>query len=95
MAWRTSERAAFDLQLIAEQGIVNFGARHARDYVSSLLDMFETLSTTPRMAGERKAAHSVVRLMPFGAHNILYVIEGEDIVILRVLHGLQNWFELL
>ncbi len=95
MAWRASEQATFDLQKIAEQGITNFGFRHTQDYLSSFLDMFDTLAAQPRMAGERQAAASRVRLMPFGAHNILYVIEDEDVVIVRVLHGLQNWFELL
>ncbi len=33
--------------------------------------------------------------MPCGAHNILYVVENEDVVVLRVLHGLQDWLERL
>jgi plasmid stabilization system protein ParE len=33
--------------------------------------------------------------MPCGAHNILYVVDNEDVIVLRVLHGLQNWFDLL
>lgn len=95
MAWRTVEAAAFDMQRIAEDGIINFGVRHAQDYIIQLLDMFDGLAETPYMAAERQASQQVVRLMPCGAHNILYVIENEDVVVLRVLHGLQNWFDLL
>lgn len=95
MAWHTAEAAAFDLQLIAEDGLVVFGEHHARKYVSELIDMFETLAAHPYMAPERQAALRAVRLMPCGSHNILYVVENEDVIVLRVLHGLQNWFELL
>lgn len=33
--------------------------------------------------------------MPCGSHNVLYVVDNEDVIILRVLHGLQDWFDLL
>lgn len=60
--------------------------------------MFETLAAHPNLASERQASQSLVRLMPCGSHNILYVVENEDVIVLRVLrvlHGLQNWFDLL
>lgn len=57
--------------------------------------MLDTLAAMPYLAAERQASQSVVRLRPCGAHNILYLVENEDVVVLRVLHGLQNWFELL
>lgn len=57
--------------------------------------MFDTLAIHPTLAPERQAMYGMVRLMPIGAHNILYVVEAEDVIILRVLHGLQNWFEQL
>lgn len=57
--------------------------------------MLDTLAEHPYMAAERRASQSLVRLMPCGSHNILYIVENEDVIVLRVLHGLQNWFELL
>lgn len=95
MAWRTSEEANFDLERIGETGALAFGTQHARDYVLRILDMFDTLAIHPTLAPERQAMFGMVRLMPIGAHNILYVVEAEDVIILRVLHGLQNWFEQL
>lgn len=74
---------------------MNFGVRHAQNYVLEFLDVFDTLAANPLMAPERQAASQKVRLMPHRSHNILYVVENEDVVILRVLHGLQDWFELL
>jgi toxin ParE1/3/4 len=95
MAWIVQEQAAGDLQHIAEDGIRNFGEHHARRYTNTLLDAFDRLAVTPYMAPVRQAASGEVRLMPCGSHNILYVIDNEEVVILRVLHGLQDWFELL
>ena len=57
--------------------------------------MLDMLAAMPHLARERQASLQVVRLMPCGAHNILYVVENEDVLVLRVLHGLQNWVELL
>jgi len=95
MAWLIVEDAVMDMQHIAEDGILNFGDSHARAYASKLIDMFERLADMPYLAPERQAASMVVRLMPCGAHHITYVVENEDVIILRVLHGLQDWFELL
>ncbi|WEK04892.1 MAG: type II toxin-antitoxin system RelE/ParE family toxin [Candidatus Devosia phytovorans] len=95
MVWRVVDDAAVDLQHIAEDGILNFGESHARRYTVKLVDMFDTLAALPYMASPKQAAQREVRLMPCGAHNIVYVIENEDVIILRVLHGLQDWFDLL
>ncbi|SEQ13082.1 toxin ParE1/3/4 [Devosia sp. YR412] len=95
MAWIVVENSAIDLQNIAEDGLLNFGDHHARKYTVKLLDMFDQLAAMPYMASLRQAAQSEVRLMPCGFHNIIYIKENEDVVILRVLHGLQDWFELL
>jgi toxin ParE1/3/4 len=95
MAWTTVETAADDVQHIAEEGILNFGDQHAMRYTLKLLDMFDRLAAMPYLAPERPAAGGMVRLMPCGSHNILDIVENEDVVGLRVLHGLQDWFDLL
>jgi hypothetical protein len=60
------------MQHIAEQGILNFGSTHARAYIASMLDMFETLAAHPELAAEREASQSKVRIMPCGAHHVVY-----------------------
>lgn len=95
MAWRTTERANIDLELIAEAGMATFGERHARTYMATIFNMFETLAAYPDSAAERRSASGYVRLMPCEAHHILYIIADGDVLVLRVLHGLQNWFDLL
>jgi toxin ParE1/3/4 len=95
MAWQTTDEAEYDLQFIAEQGVVQFGPHVSRAYVARLIEMFGMISDHPQMGAERQAESGSVRLMPCGSHHILYVVDNEDVIILRVLHGLQNWFDLL
>lgn len=92
MAWRTTSEADDDLAAIALQGAESFGRRHAEEYLNQIIDMFEILARHPEMAPERQAAIQIVRLMPHGAHHILYIIDDGDVFVLRVLHRLQDWF---
>ena len=84
-----------DLDRISAEGAIQYGYVQSEFYERKLVDMLDTLAGSPYLAAERQASSMSVRLMPCGAHHMLYVIENEDIVILRVLHGLQNWFDLL
>ena len=95
MVWRTTGEAEYDLQFIAEQGVIQFGPRVSLAYIARLIEMFGTIAEHPQMGSERLAQSGSVRLMPCGSHNILYIVENEDVIVLRVLHGLQNWFDLL
>ena len=95
MAWILTANALADIDRISAEGARQFGFRQSERYELQLVDMLDTLADNPRLAAERPASRGVVRVMPVGAHNILYVVENEDVVILRVLHGLQNWFDLV
>lgn len=95
MAWSTTNEADADLAEIGFAGALNFGLPQSRRYVWRLIDMFETLAAHPELAPERQASLRTVRLMPCEAHHILYIINDGDIIVLRVLHHLQDWFELL
>lgn len=95
MVWILTAESIADIDHIAEEGAKQFGFVQSEVYELQLVDMFDTLAANPYMAAERHSAAGSIRLMPIGAHNILYVVEAEDVIILRVLHGLQNWFEQL
>lgn len=93
--WLLTRDAIDDLDLIASWGAQTFGYRQSEKYESRIASMFDTLAANPRIASERQASRQVVRLMPCEAHHIVYILHGDDIVILRVLHHLQDWFDLL
>ena len=47
------------------------------------------------MARERTEVRPPVRLYTYMAHVIVYIIEDEDVLILRVLHGSSDWINAL
>lgn len=93
--WRLTNAARDDLDAISLWGLHTFGLRQAEKYDVRILDMLDVLAANPKIAPERRGHQRVARLMPCEAHNILYVVQGGDVVILRVLHHLQDWFDLL
>lgn len=95
MGWITSQQADDDLQWIAEQGIERHGVQQARRYTSQFIAFFDLLALNPKMGPERTTSSGPVRLMPCGRHHIVYVERGSDLHIVRVLHGLQNWQEII
>ena len=95
MAWILTSDAVADLDRISAEGALRWGFERSERYELELADMFDQLAAMPHMAPVRQAARSEVRLMPCGSHHVVYVVDNEDVVILRVLHGLQDWFELL
>ena len=91
MTWKATSDAEHDLDAITTLGARDFGIREALEYYDGLIAVFGTLAANPQIAPERPAKGRSIRLFPFKAHNILYAIDGDDIVILRILHGSANW----
>lgn len=91
MAYRTTVRADDDVITVYLHGVQNFGIEQAERYLSGLVKCFELLAEQPRIARERPELRPPVRLYFHGAHVIAYVIQGDDILVIRVLHGRQDW----
>ncbi len=91
MTFRLTRRAATDVVDIYVRGVVEFGARQAEAYHGELEVLFEFLAANPLAARERAEFRPPVRIHPFGAHVVVYVIESDDILIVRVLHGRSDW----
>jgi toxin ParE1/3/4 len=95
VAWILTLTAVSDLDRVATEGSLRFGFKQSERYEREMVSMLDNLAVMPEIGSERQAASSVVRLIPCGSHNICYVVKDGDVLILRVLHGLQNWFDLL
>lgn len=80
---------------MAADGAIRFGFAQSEVYEQEMVAALDRLAAMPYLAAERQASGGSVRLMPCGSHSILYIVENEDVIVLRVLHGLQNWFDLL
>jgi toxin ParE1/3/4 len=91
LVYRLTNAAAEDVAAIFVRGAAEFGLAQAEKYHSGLERIFAFLAANPRAARERGEFSPPVRLHPFGVHIVVYRIVGEDILVVRVLHGRQDW----
>lgn len=91
MIFRTSPQADEDIADLYVAGALRFGVAQAERYQDGLFSAFQMLADNPLMARERRELAPPVRLHPYQAHMIVYVEEGAGVLIVRVLHGRQDW----
>ena len=92
MSFRLSREAEEDIVTIAEHGILVFGEAQARRYHHELFTLLALIADHPRMARERREIVPPVRIQPFKAHLVVYLIEDDgNILILRVRHAHESW----
>ncbi|MBU1374573.1 MAG: type II toxin-antitoxin system RelE/ParE family toxin [Alphaproteobacteria bacterium] len=90
---------AFRLSLAARQDIVDiylhsenaFGEAQADRYLADLESTFAFLADHPFAARQRVELTPPVRIHPYRAHVIVYRLDGDDILILRLRHGREDW----
>lgn len=95
MIFRTSPQADEDIADAYVAGAVRFGVAQAERYQDGLFATSQMLADNPLMARERRELTPPVRLYPFQAHMIAYVEDGAGVLIVRVLHGRQDWESIL
>jgi toxin ParE1/3/4 len=91
MTYRTTRQADQDIIEIYLQGNREFGLRQAELYHEGLAATFDLIAANPRMARERPEFTPPVRLHPYQSHLIVYVVDDAGVLIVRVLHGRQEW----
>lgn len=80
-----SERAARDIEKIADYGFTNFGVAKSREYGQGLEDCLSNLAESPLMGlGADEPADGLRRYM-CGSHWIFYVQRIDGIYVVRVL----------
>lgn len=94
MAYRLSRKAVDDIIAIHGEGLRLFGDEQAEKYHTGMEKVFQLLADNPELARERREIVPPVRVHPYGAHLIVYLIENSgDILIVRVRHGSEDWQE--
>ncbi len=86
MPYKLTPKAENDLTEIYLHGFLNFGETQAEKYFSELEDCFQVLSETPFIGRERTEFSPPVRIHHHGRHLVIYVIQEDRILIIRVLH---------
>ena len=89
--YRLAPAAQDDLEDIWRYTVERWSITQADRYADILEDTFERLMFMPEMARERTEFRPPVRIAPSSEHLIVYLVEGSDLVILRVLGAGQDW----
>ena len=84
-----------DLDEIWDHTVRGWGAAQAERYLRGLQRVLQTLQEFPELARERPEFRPPVRLHPYRRHLVVYRVEGDDLVVLRILHQRRNWQVLL
>jgi toxin ParE1/3/4 len=93
MKLRVSREAKRDLLAIARFGALRFGQQQAKAYADRMTDTLNALCRVPGMAAVREGYGRPVRFHPVGSHVIAYEVQEKEVVVVRVLHGHQNWVD--
>jgi len=88
---RTTRQADRDLIELYVSGSATFGRDQAERYYGGPKALFALLAENPLMARLRDDFVPPVRLYPYRAHVVAYVEQADGILIVRVLHGGQDW----
>jgi toxin ParE1/3/4 len=91
MTWRLSRKADLDVLSIYLEGARQFGPAQADRYHNGLEALFDLLAQFPRAAHERDQTEPPVRIHPYRSHVIVYRVLDDDILIIRVRHGREDW----
>ncbi|HEV7369271.1 type II toxin-antitoxin system RelE/ParE family toxin [Arenibaculum sp.] len=91
MKFKTTEQADEDIIGIYLYGAQHFGIEQAEQYHTGIIESFEFLAEHPFSARERTEFTPPVRFYFYSTHVIVYLIRDDYILIVRVLHGRQDW----
>lgn len=94
-ACRKTRLAEDDIISIYIQGVKEFGPRQAEIYHAGLADAFNFIASHPQLAPERHEFDPPIRLHRHRAHHILYLIDDDGVLIVRVLPRLRRWEQLM
>lgn len=91
MAYSLSAEASEDFRRIYLTGIRDFGVDQSEDYIEGLEKVLEFLADFPRAARERMEIVPPVRAHPYKSHLIVYEIVADDVLIIRIRSGREDW----
>ncbi|WP_339690898.1 type II toxin-antitoxin system RelE/ParE family toxin [uncultured Parasphingorhabdus sp.] len=83
---RFRPEALADLEDIADYTIERWGSKQARSYISSLGADIKSLSDFALRFPEHEPSGLGLRKMTSGHHLVFYLIDGEIVEIIRILH---------
>lgn len=92
---RLMPQAESDMEEIWLHGAAEWSLEQADRYIDGITALFDLLCAMPGIARERPEFKPPVRIHPSGAHLIIYRTVGDQLDVLRILGGRQDWPRLL
>ena len=90
MALLTSRLADQDIHRLVLDGMRRFGVARSDSYAAGLRRQLDWLTDNPYLGHLRIEFRPPVRVWLYEAHVIVYIVENEDVVVLRILHQRQD-----
>ena len=84
--FKIQPEAEKDLEAIWSYSVENWGVKKALDYLDGLDNVFRMLTNNPNISNLFQKFIPPVRIHHHNSHLIVYIVEEEKIVIIRVLH---------
>jgi len=88
--YRVSQAAQADLRSIGRYTQDNWGKGQRRKYLNDLDARFEFIVDNPLLNRERSEFIPPVRILRYEQHLIVYIVDKEGVLILRVLHAAMD-----
>ncbi len=82
---RLSRKAEADLESLIEYTVERFGIRQARIYCESIFRAFDLLCESPNLGTNQGHILPNMRRLTHESHGIYYRVDGNDVVIVRIL----------
>ena len=93
--YRLTPSAVADLEEIWLYTADTWSIAQANRYSDSFAQSLETIMAIPEIARERTEFSPPVRIHPSGQHHVVYRIEVDHILVIRILGGRQDWAAIL
>lgn len=92
MALRFAQAAEDDLLEIFVTGTLEFGETQAKKYQEKLRRSLNFIEANPPGVRERpELKGGLMRVHPSGVHVIIYTVQGQDVLVIRVRNAREDW----
>lgn len=87
---RTAPAARQDIRDIRVYSKARFGPRVSRQYLDGLIASFDRLADRPQVGSVESGLGDGMRSLAYRSHRIYYRVEGDDLLVVRILHHARN-----
>jgi toxin ParE1/3/4 len=91
MALRFTKAADADIVHMMIEGIERFGLSQADAYADGLKAACRAIEDNPAVVRLREEHTPPVRIYRYRSHMIVYAIDDEGVLVIRVRHGREDW----